>query len=120
MACVFHYNLNVSLLMRYLGGNYTAAYRDVQSTVNVLLDHGIPRTLVQHYIRVMSVGCPVAMNADITRENALQYWRAGNNPSIKKNLSKVNKTTNKDNKNKFVVALSMRLWRFIPHLFITP
>ncbi len=66
MACLFHYNLNVSLLMRYLGGNYTAAYTDDQSTANVLLDHGIPRSLVQHYIRVMPVGCPVAMNADNT------------------------------------------------------
>jgi hypothetical protein len=88
MACLFHYNLDVSLLMRYLGSDYTAEYRDIETTVEILLDHGVPRELVHHYIRVMTVGCPVSMNVEITRDNALQYWREGNNPSIKKNLKK--------------------------------
>ena len=77
-------------------------------------------SLVQHYVRVMTVGCPRVINADISRENALQYWRARNNPSIKMNLSSVMNTTNKEDRNKFAVTLSSWSWGFIPHLFITP
>ena len=100
MACLLHYNLDVSLLMRYLGGNHTGAHRDVQATAKILLEHDIDAELVRHYVRVMTVGCPRIMNADISRENALQYWRAGNNPSVKANLDKVKKTVNKEDRNK--------------------
>ena len=30
------------------------------------------------------------------------------------------KTINKEDRNKFVIALSSWAWRFIPHLFMTP
>ena len=120
MACLLHYNLDVSLLMRFLGGNYTGAYRDVQSVAQFLLDNDIDDYLVHEYIRVMTVGCPRVMNADISRANALQYWRAGNNPSIKKNLTKVKKTMNKEDRNNFVIPLPCWAWRFILHIFATP
>ena len=120
MACLFHYNLDVSLLMRYLGGNYTGAHRRVQETATILRQHKISKTLIQHYIRVMTAGCPNILNANITRENALKYWRAGNNPSVNKKLPQVMKTMNKEDRNKFVIALSSWSWRYIAHLFITP
>ena len=37
LACLFHYDLDVSLLMRYLGGNHIGAHRDVESTAATLL-----------------------------------------------------------------------------------
>ena len=120
MACLFHYNLDVSLVMRFLGGNHTAAHRDVQSVASILLAHKVPLFLVQQYVRVMTVGCPSSINADVSRENALQYWRAGNNPSVKANMTSVKETMNKEDRNKFVIPLSCWSWRFIPHLFITP
>ena len=36
LACLLHYNLNVSLLMHFLGGNYVDAHRDVEKTVKLL------------------------------------------------------------------------------------
>ena len=89
MACVFHYNLDVSLVMRFLGGNHTAAHRNVQKAAATLLKNGVPKTLVQQYVRVMTVGCPISINAHVSRDNALQYWRAGNNPSVKANMPSV-------------------------------
>ena len=71
MACLFHYNMDVSLLMRFLGGNYTGAYRDAHATARYLIRHGISEALVQHYSRVMTVGCPHIMNATISRQNVL-------------------------------------------------
>jgi hypothetical protein len=120
IACLFHYVLDVSLVMRFLGGNHTAAHRDVQSVATILLAHKVPKFLVQQYVRVMTVGCPNSINADVSRKNALQYWRAGNNPSVKANMKSVKETMNKEDRNKFVIPLSCWSWRFIPHLFITP
>ena len=44
----------------------------------------------------------------------------GNNPSIKKNITQVKTTMNKEERNKFVIPLSSWTWRFIPNLFATP
>lgn len=119
LACLFHYNLDVSLLMRYLGQNYTAAHRDVQHVVERISPH-VDSYLIPHFIRVMTAGCPNVMNAESTRENSVKYWRAGNNPSIAKHLPAVMKTMNKEERNKFVIPLPMWMWRFIPHLHFTP
>ena len=120
MACLFHFNMDVGLLMRYLGNNYTGSYRQVMSTVATLNAHDIDPDLIQHYIRVMTVGCPNIFVAKTTRANAVEYWRAGNNPSIKRNLAKVMTTMNKEERNNFVVPRSGWAWRFIPHLMIVP
>ena len=120
MACLFHYNLDVSLVMRFLGGNHTAAHRDVQSVATILLAHKVPLFLVQQYVRVMTVGCPSSINADVSGGNELQYWQTGNNPSVKANMTSVKETMDKEDRNKCVIPLSCWLWRFIPHLFITP
>ena len=53
MACLFHYDMDVSLLIRYLGTNYTASYRDVQRTVDTIKPHVDPY-LIPHFIRVMN------------------------------------------------------------------
>ena len=120
MACLLHYNMDVGLLMRYLGNNYTGAYRDVEATVKILSSYNIDTELIEHYIRVMTVGCPNHLVAETSRANAMEYWREGNNPSIKKNLDKVRKTMNKEDRNNFVAPLSGWLFRYIPHLMIIP
>ena len=118
-AALFHYNLDVGLLLRYLGNNYTAAHRDTESVVEKISPLVDP-DLVQQYIRVMTVGCPNHFVAESTRDNSVKYWRAGNNPSIAKNLAKVMKTMNKEERNNHVIPLPSWLWRFVPHLHFIP
>ena len=50
MACLLHYDLDVSLLFRYLGRNYTDVYRDIHATAKTLLRHGVEEYLVCDYI----------------------------------------------------------------------
>ena len=33
MACLFHYNLGVALLLRYLGNNYVGTHRDIITAI---------------------------------------------------------------------------------------
>lgn len=120
LACLFHYDLDVSLLMRYLGNNYTASYREVDETVSILKQHKICDDLIQRYIRVMTIGCPAKMVAETSRDNVMTYFRGGNNPSIKKSLPRVMDTMNKEERNNFVIPIPSWIARFVPHLFFTP
>lgn len=119
-AALFHYNLDVSMLMRFLGNNYTGSHRDVPGTMETLAHYGIPAELIDKYRRVMLVGCPNHFVAETSRENALLYFRNRNGPTIAKNLPQVNKNMNKEDKNNFVIPLPHWLARFIPNLFFTP
>ncbi len=67
LACLLHYNLSVASTIRFLGNNYTSAYRDILSIVESLRSHGIAETLILHYARVMTVGCPNHLNASTRR-----------------------------------------------------
>jgi hypothetical protein len=82
LACLFHYDLDTSLLMRYLGNNYTGAYCEVSAIVSVLRLHKIDPLLIDKYVRVMLTGCPNHFVAEITQANALLHWRMRNHPSI--------------------------------------
>ena len=119
-AALFHYNLDVSLLMRYLGNNFTAEYRDVDAACARLTALGISPDLITKYRRVMLVGCPNHFVAETSRENALLYLRRRNGPTIDRKLDQVRKTMNKEDKNNFVIPLPHWLARFLPHLFLTP
>lgn len=119
-ACLLHYNLDTSMLMRYLGNNYTGAYRKVDEIVKQLRELRITEALIEKYIHVMLTGCPNHFVAGTTRANALLHWRMCNGPTIARKLDQVNKTMNKEDKNNFVIPLPHWLARYIPNLFFTP
>jgi hypothetical protein len=119
-ACLLFYNLDTSLLMRYLGNNYTGAYREVNKIVTQLRELKIDEDLIDKYVRVMVTGCPNHSVAKITRANALLHWRMRNCPTINRKLDQVLKTMNKEDKNNFVIPLPHWLAWFIPNLFFTP
>ena len=58
MACLFHYNLDVALLLRYLGNNYVGAHRNIAAIVDKIRPLINDDNLVDCFIRVMTVGCP--------------------------------------------------------------
>ena len=88
LACLLHYNLDTSLLMPYLGNNYTGAYRNVPEVIKTLQHYKINKNLINQYARVMTTGCPNRFVANTSRNNALHYWRHGNHPSINQKLIK--------------------------------
>jgi hypothetical protein len=119
-AALFHYGLDQSLLMRYLGKNFTGEYRDIPSVVSLLQQHDIDQVLIDKYVRVMKVGCPNHFVASTTRDNALEYFRMRNGPTIDKKLDQVSKNMNKEDKNNFVIPLPHWLARYMKHMFFTP
>jgi hypothetical protein len=120
LACLIHYNLSITHTIRFLRNNYTGKYHDIPSVVASLRTHGIAKTLIEHYSRVMTGGCPNHFNTTTTCKNVLLYWRKGNHPSIRAKLNQVLTTMNKKELNNYVLHVSHWLWRFVPHCFITP
>jgi hypothetical protein len=100
LTCLLHYNLSVASTIRFLGNNYTGAYRDIPSIVKSLHSHGIAETLISHYARVMTMGRPNHLNASTSRNNAILCWRKGNHPSIR---AKLDTTMNKEERNNYVI-----------------
>jgi hypothetical protein len=105
MAYFLYYNLDTSLLMRYLGNNYTGAYRVIQDTVRILMHHNTPERLIHNYVRVMTTGCPAKFVGNSTRTNALLHWQRLNHPSIREKLPQVMETMNKEERNNFIIPL---------------
>jgi hypothetical protein len=120
LACLLHYNLSVASTIGFLGNNYTGTYCDIPLIINSLRSHGMAESLISHYSRVMTVGCPNHLNASTSRDNTLLYWRKGNHPSIRAKIDQVMTTMNKEERNNYVIHIPHWLWRFVPHCFITP
>mmetsp|Transcript_16875 Transcript_16875/g.38682 ORF Transcript_16875/g.38682 Transcript_16875/m.38682 type:complete len:650 (+) Transcript_16875:2568-4517(+) len=118
-AALLHFDNNVSMLMRWLGNNFTGSYRNVERTIDRIRPY-VDDDLLPHLTRVLAVGCPHHFNAETTRDNAIQYWRHGNNPSVNKKLDQVLRTMRKEARNQYVIPVAGWLWRFVPHLFYSP
>lgn len=119
MACLFHYDLSVANVMRFLGNNYTGGFRNIKEAV-AKMQGLVDDDLITEYVRIMTVGAPAHFVADSSRENALLHWRKGNDSSIAENPKFVRKTMNKMDKHNFVIPLMSYMARFIPNIFFTP
>ena len=97
-ACAVHYTLDFGLCIRYLDGEYTAKWRDVEGiiwAVKGLVSH----TDLNHMRRILDSGCPANCNWEEPAENKELFIHRGNNPSVDKNAEIVQKTmTDKERK----------------------
>ena len=65
MACLFHYDLSVANVMRYVGNNYTGGYRNIKASVKQVKDL-VDDDLITMYARVMTLGVPTHFVAEAT------------------------------------------------------
>ena len=90
MACLFHFDLSVANVMRYVGNNYTGGYREVEASIRKMRGL-VDDDLLTLYAKVMTFGAPSHFVAESTRENALLHLRMNNHPSILANLPQLRK-----------------------------
>jgi len=84
-ACVVHYNMDLGLVSRFLGGEYSVAYRDIDDILAAVHPH-ISRTDCAHIERILHIGCPAKFHWEEPAENKELFICSGNNPSISKTL----------------------------------
>ena len=66
LACLLYYDLSIANVVRFLGTNYTGAYRNITSITMQLQNLGLNETLIARCAKVMTVGCPNHFNATST------------------------------------------------------
>ena len=72
LAAAIYYNFNMATVMRYIGNNYTAKYRDVPTIMNTI--RGILDDRVCNDVhRIITTGCPAKVSGHSRRENFLTY-----------------------------------------------
>ena len=120
LAAILHFDLSISILIRFLGNNYTGEYRDSKSTIKALQVANCDTQVVKDLKRLLEVGCPNRMNASSTHKKNLDFYRYGNHSTILKNVQKTNLAMNKEDRNQFLIPLPLWLARFISNLHLTP
>jgi hypothetical protein len=89
MACLCHYHLDTSLMMHYLGNNYTCTYCIVHDTICTLRHYHTQDPLINKYTLVMTIGCLAKFVATSTHTNALLHWHLLNYLFIQAKLQTV-------------------------------
>lgn len=120
LALFFHYDLNISAVVRFLGSKYLGGHRDVDGACEIMEQYGVSSTNIAHYRRIMTVGCPNRFTAETTHDNFEIYRLHGNDPSIARNRDLVEKNMLKEYKNSSAFPLPGWIVRFCPHIFLTP
>eukprot|EP00957_Ditylum_brightwellii_P098485 7503013-Ditylum_brightwellii.AAC.1 len=117
-AAVLHYDFHISSAIRYAGNNYTALYRDINWILNKIKSI-VPPEIYDEVERVFKVGSPIKLVAASTRGNVLTYWRYGNHSTLEKNMDKVRKVMNKEDRICCLIPFPCWMIRFIPHIHVT-
>ena len=119
LAAAVHYNLHIPSVIRYVGGNYTAEYRDVD-TILRSIKNIVPDDLYLEVKRVLTLGAPTILKGESSRQNFEDYRKYGNHSSIKKHFATAQATMNKETRNQYVIPFPCWLARFTPNIHLTP
>ena len=113
------YRMCMPSMMWSLTGNYTASCRDLEQILWAFSDALQPERLRQ-LSRVLHHHNHYKFKEDATSDQRKQIHAYGNHSSVGRNLIKVEKTLNKEERNKHVAAFPCWLERFFPDMFLTP
>ena len=112
-ACAVYYDLDFGLVLRYLSGEYTGEWRDVNEIVRTVSPY-VTDSDAQHIRRILETGCPFEFNWEQTTENKEIFVRRGNSPSIAANWPSVLKTLAKEVRNKHLMVFPRWMVRASP------
>lgn len=104
-ACFLHYGGEVGSVLRYCGGEYTAAHQDQDKLLDKLRPH-IPQDDLYQIKRGMKQGCPAKFVKEFDKSNKVKMIKRGNRSSLDKNPEVVATTMNKEDKNSHVIPVS--------------
>ena len=96
-AYLIHFNGHIGDAIRYVGGNYTTQYRDIQKAL-----HAVEPLLSKEDLldlkRCYEVGSPNKLVAEVSRKKSMLYLKRGNHQNISQNPDLAQKIMNKEEK----------------------
>ena len=96
-AAMIHFGLDPGKLVRWLGGEYTGASRDVHRTLTAVKDH-VSADDFNHIRRILMNGSPAELTFDEPLANKTLMIQRGNSKSFNENQDLVAKTMNKEDR----------------------
>jgi hypothetical protein len=76
-ACLLHYGGEIGMLVRFLGGEYTAEYRDVEGILTAVKPHVDERDY-DDMKRILYEGCPFSLSKHFSKKNKMNLLKQGN------------------------------------------
>ena len=113
------HKLQMPAVIRSLKGNHTALHRDPEEILSQC-EEALDQDLLAQLHRVLHNNNPSHFQGYATAKQRAENRIYGNHSSIAKNMKKVEKTMNKEERNKFVGVFPCWLERFLPHMYLTP
>lgn len=104
-ACAVHYNLDIGLVVRYLGGEYTASWRSIPDILNAAAPYVTERVL-SHLRSVLTVGCPAEFNWNEPIDNKTRFIKRGNLPAVNQHFEVAQKTVVKEVRNSHLIPFA--------------
>jgi hypothetical protein len=104
-ACAVHYDLDFGLVTRYLGGEYTAEWRDVNGIISTCEPFVTPKVLCQME-RILTTGCPSYLNWEEDAANKRAFVSRRNLPSVAQHSDLVAKTLAKEVRNSHLIPMA--------------
>ena len=103
LTAALYYDIDLPMVVRSLGENYTGEYRDTSFTINVLRATHCDEVVISDVKRTLLTGCPNKMNASSSHSNFLEFMKYGNHTTVKKKFDQVQKTLNKEDRDQYLL-----------------
>jgi hypothetical protein len=112
-ACAVHYNLDFGLVTSYLGGKFTAEWRDVKEILSLSEPFVTPNVLSQME-RILTTGCPLYFNWEENAANKRTFVSRCNLPSVAQHDKLVAKTLTKEVHNSHLIPMARWVCTCLP------
>jgi len=101
-SCLVYYGLDMGLVTRFLGPEYTGRWKDADRIMSVARQFG-SESDIKNIENQLQHGCPTMFDYEETQENKMTFLERGNEPSLEMNPEMVAETLNEEERNSHVI-----------------
>jgi hypothetical protein len=114
-AAMIHFGLDPGKFVRFLSGEYTGQYGNIQRTLDAVRDH-VNTDDYNHIKRILMDGCPAQSIFEKLSSNKLEFISQGNSKNFIANPMLVRKMMNKEDRYSHLVPIDPIICKFSPYL----
>ena len=101
-AAAVYYGLDLGLVTRYLGQEFTGLWRDTDAILS-RVSPLVSKSDADHIKRILTDGCPAEFDFKEPHDNKMLLLERGNEPSIDMHIGAVNEMLNEEERNNHVI-----------------
>ena len=103
VACAVYCDLGFGLVLRFLAGEYTVEWRDVNAIIQAVEPH-VSKSDREHIFWILTDRCSAKLVWEETAQNKEIFIKCGNNLSINAHWDKVIEVFNKEDQNHHIMV----------------